>query len=191
MVKDTIQQSLMFNMLEEYWKVLKKCEGMLATWEKKICNLISDLIEGQKKAQVIPSEIKKILDKYSKVISKGDWDISNYNLVKHEIHLEHDRPIKNLIWYINPRLADWLKGELQKIEEIGVIQKSCSPYASPITIVEVLRSDGKWKIRLCSDTTELNKVTIKDVRLLSNFCMIFDKLGGAVVYTIMDMVAGY
>jgi len=77
------------------------------------------------------------------------------------------------------------------MKEIGVIQKSCSPYASPITIVEVLRSDSKWKIRLCSDTTEFNKVTIKDARPLSNFKMIFDKLGEAVVYTIMDMVAGY
>ncbi len=77
------------------------------------------------------------------------------------------------------------------MEEIGVIQKSSSPYASPITIVEVLRSDGKWKIRLCSDTTELNKITIKDAKLLSNFRMIFDKLGEAVVYMIMDMIAGY
>ncbi len=77
------------------------------------------------------------------------------------------------------------------MEEIGVIRKSCSPYASLITIVEVLRLDGKWKIRLCSDTTELNKATIKDAGLLPNFRMIFDKLGGAVVYTIMDMVAGY
>ena len=55
----------------------------------------------------------------------------------------------------------------------------------------MLRLDGKWKIRLCSDTTELNKVTIKDAGLLPNFRMIFDKLEGAVVYTIMDMVAGY
>jgi len=55
----------------------------------------------------------------------------------------------------------------------------------------MLRSDGKWKIRLCSDTTELNKATIKNVRPLPHFKMIFDKLGGAVVYTIMDMVAGY
>src|SRR6266540_2390074 len=77
------------------------------------------------------------------------------------------------------------------MEEIGVIRKSCSSYALPITIVEVLRSDGKWKIRLCSDTTELNKATIKDAGLLLNFRMIFDKLGGAVVYTIMNMVAGY
>ena len=77
------------------------------------------------------------------------------------------------------------------MEEIGVIRKSCSPYASSITIVEVLRSDGKWKIRLCNDTTEFNKATIKDTGLLSNFRMIFDKLGGAVIYTIMDIVAGY
>ncbi len=77
------------------------------------------------------------------------------------------------------------------MEEIGVIQKSCSPYALPIIIVKVLRSDGKWNIRLCNDTTELNKATIKDAGLLLNFHMIFDKLGGAVVYTIMDMVAGY
>ncbi len=77
------------------------------------------------------------------------------------------------------------------MEEIGVIQKSYNPYASPITIVEVLRSDGKQKIKLCSDTTNLNKATIKDAGLLPNFRMIFDKLGKAVVYTIMDMVAGY
>ena len=77
------------------------------------------------------------------------------------------------------------------MEEIGVIQKSCSPYISLITIVEVLRSDSKWKIRLCSDTTELNKATIKDAGLLPNFKMIFDKLEGIVVYIIMDIVAEY
>ena len=58
-------------------------------------------------------------------------------------------------------------------------------------IVKVLRSDDKWKIRLCNDTTELNKATIKDARPLPNFRMIFDKLGEAVIYTIIDMVAGY
>jgi len=59
------------------------------------------------------------------------------------------------------------------------------------TIVKVLRSDGKWKIRFCNDTTELNKVIIKDAGSLSNFRMIFDKLEGAVVYTIMNMVTEY
>ncbi len=136
----------MFNVSEEYWKVLDECKGMLTTREEKICNLISDLIKGQKKTQVIPSEIKRVLDKYSEVISKGNWNIGNCNLVEHEIYLKHDRPIKSSVWYINSRLADWLKRELQKMEEIGVIQKSCSPYVSPITIVEVLRLDANRRL---------------------------------------------
>jgi len=111
----------MFNIPKEYWKALEECNRMLATWEEKIYNFISNLIEGQRKAQVIPLEIKKVLDKYPEVISKGDWDIGNCNLVEYEIHLEHDKLIKSPVWYINPRLANWLKGKLQKMEEIGVI----------------------------------------------------------------------
>ena len=133
----------MFDVLEEYWKALEKCDRIVATREEKICNLISDPIEGQKKAQAISPEIRKVLDKHSEVIFKEDWDISNCNLVEYEIHLKHDRLIKSSVWYINLRLADWLKEELQKMEKIGVIQKSCSLYASPITIVEVLKSDSK------------------------------------------------
>ena len=77
------------------------------------------------------------------------------------------------------------------MKEIKVIQKLCSPYASPITIVKVLRLDGKQKIRLYNNTIELNKVIIKNVGFLPNFKIIFDKLEEVIVYTIMDIVAGY
>ena len=60
----------MFDVPEEYWESLEECDRLLATCEEKICNLISDPIEGQRKAQVIPPEIKKVLDKYLEVISK-------------------------------------------------------------------------------------------------------------------------
>ena len=46
MVEDAIQQGLMFDVPEEYWESLEECDGMLATQEEKICNLISDPIEG-------------------------------------------------------------------------------------------------------------------------------------------------
>jgi len=39
--------------------------------------------------------------------------------------------------------------------------------------------------------TELNKTTIKDAESLPNFCIIFNKLKGAIVYTIIDMIVGY
>jgi len=62
----------MFDVPKEHWEALKECDRILATREEKICNLISDPIEEQRKAQVIPPEIKKVLDKYPEVISKGD-----------------------------------------------------------------------------------------------------------------------
>ncbi len=72
MIEDAIQQDLIFDMSKEHWKVLEECDRMLVTHEEKICNLISDPIEGQRKAQVIPSEIKRVLDKYPEMILKGD-----------------------------------------------------------------------------------------------------------------------
>ncbi len=67
--------------------------------------------------------------------------------------------------YVNPRLADWFKKELERIETMGVIQKSCSSYASPITIVKVEKPDRTTKIYLCSDVIDLNEATIKDASL--------------------------
>ena len=96
----------MFDVLEVYWESLEECDKILATREEKICNLISDPIKGQRKTQVILFKIKKVLDKYPEVISKGDWDISNCNLVEHKIHFEHVRLIKSPVRYINSRLAD-------------------------------------------------------------------------------------
>ncbi len=46
MVEDAIQQGLMFNILEEHWESLEEYDRMLATCEEKICNLISNPIEG-------------------------------------------------------------------------------------------------------------------------------------------------
>jgi len=59
----------MFDVSEKYWKALEECNRMLVICEEKICNLISDPIEEQRKAQVIIPEIKKVLNKYPEVIS--------------------------------------------------------------------------------------------------------------------------
>ncbi len=48
------------------------------------------------------------------------------------------------------------------MKTMGVIQKSCSLYALPITIVEIEKPDRTTKIHLCNDIINLNEVTIKD-----------------------------
>src|SRR6266498_1201060 len=145
---------------------------------KTIHNLTTNLI-SEERLPTIPKEIQEVIDRYLKVISKGEWDIGYTDLIEHEIHLEYDRLIKRSVRYVNLRLADWLKKELKRMEAMQVIQKSCSPYASPITIVEVEKADGTTKIRLCSDITDLNEVTIKDARLISYQQTVFDRMGGA------------
>ena len=50
MVEDIIQQGLMFDIPEEYQESLDEIKEILATQEEKIYNLISDSIEGQRKA---------------------------------------------------------------------------------------------------------------------------------------------
>src|SRR6266542_786193 len=127
---------------------------------KTIHNLTTNPI-SEERLPTILKEIQEVIDRHPKVISKGEWDISYTDLVEHEIYLEHDCQIKKPVRYVNPRLADWLKKELERMEAMQIIQKSCSPYASSITIVEVKKADGTIKIQLCSDVTDLNKATIK------------------------------
>src|SRR6266498_5518620 len=76
-----------------------------------IHNLITNPI-SEERLPTILKEIQEVIDRHPKVISKGEWDIGYTDLVEHEIHLEHDRPIKRPVRYVNPRLADWLKKEL-------------------------------------------------------------------------------
>ncbi len=87
----------MFDVPEEHWESLDEYEGILTTWEEKICNLINNSIKGQRKAKVILPEIQKVLNKYPEVILKRDWNIGNCNLIKHKIYFEHDKPIKSSI----------------------------------------------------------------------------------------------
>jgi len=47
-------------------------KGMLAIRKEKVCNLISNLLEKQRKVQIILPEIQKVFDKYPKIILKGD-----------------------------------------------------------------------------------------------------------------------
>ena len=83
-------------------------------------NLIINLISEEKLPKIL-KEIQEVIDRYPKVISKGEQDIKYTDLVEHEIYLEHDHPIKKPVRYINPRLTDWLKKKLKRMETIEVI----------------------------------------------------------------------
>ena len=76
-----------------------------------------------------------------------------------------------------------LKIQLQELLEKGYIRPSVSPWGAPVLFVK--KKDGT--LRLCIDYRHLNKVTIKNKYPLPRINDLFDHVGGARVFSKMDL----
>ncbi len=82
---------------------------------------------------------------------------------------------------------DLIDNEIDKMLDLGIIRPSKSPWASPVTLVP--KPDGAT--RFCVDYRQVNHITVKDRYPLPLIQDIFDQLGGAMVFSTMDMRSGF
>jgi hypothetical protein len=80
-----------------------------------------------------------------------------------------------------------LKLQLKKMMDKGYIRPSVSPWGAPVLFVK--KKDGT--LRLCIDYRQLNKVTIKKKYPLPRIDDLFDQLGGASIFSKIDLRSGY
>ena len=84
-----------------------------------------------------------------------------------------------------PELVE-LKLQLREMMDKGYIWPSMSPWGAPILFVK--KKDGT--LRLCVDYRQLNKVTIKNKYPLPKIDDLFDQLGGASIFSKIDLRSG-
>ena len=85
-----------------------------------------------------------------------------------------------------PKLVE-LKFQLKEMMDRGYIQPNMSPWGALVMFVK--NKDGT--LSLCIDYRQLNKVTIKNKYPLPRIDDLFDQLGGASIFSKIDLISGY
>ena len=130
---------------------------------------------------------KSTIEKYSFLFAMDSLDLGRTDLVKHHIELSNYAPIKDRYRRIPLHQYEEVRKHLKEMLEIGAIQRSNSPWASPVVLFR--KKDGS--LRFCIDLRKLNAQTVKDAYSLPRIEDALDSLNGACIFTSLDLKSGY
>lgn len=146
---------------------------------------IEDAKIDDKLNQKMEQEMKTILSKATKLykLDPGTF-IGN---IQHEINLKTDQPIRKKQYPLPFASQETLRKEVEYMEEIGVIERSNSPYCSPIVLIG--KPDGST--RVCVDYREINKQTVFDAEPIPDVEELFIQLANKKFFTKVDLSKGF
>jgi len=107
--------------------------------------------------------------------------------VAHRIQLMTDRPVVTRPRQTTEDQKKVIDAEVNKMLKDGIIQPSCSPYASEVVMVP--KKTGDW--RFCIDYRALNKITVKDKYPLPRISDLLRSIKSSKYFVALDLRAGY
>ena len=148
-----------------------------------LCYVTTEEVKPKPSLQETP-----IVQEYSDVFPEELPGIPPRREVDFHIDLIPDiTPISKTPYRFAPAELAELKKQLDELLEKGFIRPSVSPWGAPVLFVR--KKDGS--MRLCIDYREINKITIKNRYPLPRIDDLFDQLGGARVFSKIDLRSGY
>ena len=129
-------------------------------------------------------KVSQILDEFKDVFSDVP---SKTKVITHEIHLKDKTPIYKRQYPLSFASEEIIRQEVEMMLSMDVIEKSDSPFSSPIVLVK--KKDGKT--RFCIDFRAVNCQTISLNVPIPDQDLLFSKLSEAQYFTKLDLCKGY
>jgi hypothetical protein len=119
---------------------------------------------------------------YCKIVplfyAPGDVKPAPNHGVEHHIHTGSHHPVFEKSRRLDPEKLQIAKAEFKRLESIGIVRRSKSPWASPLHMVP--KKDGSW--RPCGDYRRLNLMTTPDMYPLPNMQDLSNGLNGCTIF---------
>ena len=174
-------------------KVIGACETIDSCHPSSVTNfkLRERLGEGVKFGSQLGEcdwdEVLDILASVPSCFSDESGSIGRTDLVQHEIDTGTTLPVHSAPYRVLAAERKVIAAQVEKMEAAGVVRPSVSPWSSPVVLTK--RSDGR--LRFCVDYRRLNDKTRKDLYPLPRMDDVLERLGGAKVFTTLDLANGY
>ena len=145
-----------------------------------------------------------LCNEFEDIFSKSSEDIGHTPLVTMDIDTGDSPPVCQKPYSLPLKHVEWVQKELEILERAGVIQRSMSPWASPIVIVPKKTEPGEPpRRRMCVDYRMLNSLLppvnkahskakgIVTLVPLPKIDEIYAQLQGSKIFSALDMRSGY
>jgi RNase H-like domain found in reverse transcriptase/Reverse transcriptase (RNA-dependent DNA polymerase)/Integrase zinc binding domain/Chromo (CHRromatin Organisation MOdifier) domain/Aspartyl protease len=178
---DWVKGTIAFNRCRDYHDLIEWTDGEACAASRQ-----EDHQAQGSPLDKIPTEYSEFLELFKEV--PRDQALPKHQLWDHEIKMIGGaEPPYGPIYSLSANELSVLKEYIEENLEKGFIRESQSPAGAPILFAP--KKDGK--LRLCVDFRKLNDMTIKDRYALPRADELRDRIGGAVIFTKLDLRVGY
>lgn len=149
-------------------------------------NILSSKIPNHAKNKLLP-----LCNEFAHIFHLSGDEPSVNNFYKAKLLLKDSEPVYTRNYRLPQSQKAEIKSQVNKLLEKDLIELSVSDYSSPLIVVPKKSTEGQRKWRLCVDYKKLNQKLINDKFPLPRMDDIFDSLGKAQFFSIMDLESGY
>ena len=155
-----------------------------STVSSRVTETFQEVAMGEQLSHGERCQLVDLLAQYAEVFSDKPGIA---RVTPHRVQLTTEEPVRVKPYPIPLRLVDAVRREIEEMEAAGLIEKSSSPYCSPLVVVK--KKEGG--IRLCGDYRRVNAVTRLDAEPMADPQTIFATLANSRIFTKLDLVKGY